>query len=173
MSLARIILPSLLLLAASPLRADEIKPPFGLVWGETAARLEKMLRNAKATVVDKRPVQGGLTAWDVDGLAQKGLKRTIFYFRSDEMKEVELIYQRDDWEQRDYDMFMSQVRQAIQRSYGEGQQNVRRTGLVGDVAETIVGYKWNHNNASVELYYYAAQNGQNIFRTISVHYKTF
>jgi len=172
MRFARVILPSLLL-AAPSLHATEIKPPFGLVWGETAARLEKMLRNAKATVVDKRPVQGGLTAWDVDGLAQKGLKRTVFYFNADEMKEVELIYQRDDWEQRDYDGFMSQVRQAIQRSYGEGQQTVRKTELVSDVAQTIVGYKWNQNNASVELYYYAAQNGQNIFRTISVHYKTY
>lgn len=161
-----------LLLLAPTLRAEEIKPPFGLIWGESAARLEKMLANAKAKIVKKRDVSGGLVAWDVDGLAQKGLKRTIFYFGNDELKEVELIYQREDWGQRDYDGFMSQVRQAVERSYGEGQQTVRKTELVGDVAQTITGYKWNRNNASVELYSYTAQNGQNIFRTISVHYKS-
>ena len=86
---------------------------------------------------------------------------------------MELIYQRDDWEQRNYDEFMGQVRQAIQRRYGEGQQHIRKTEPVEQVVQTIVGYKWNANNASVELYYYAAQNGQNVFRTISVHYKTY
>jgi hypothetical protein len=164
---------SLLLVAGGSARADDIKPPFGLVWGETAARLERMLGKAKANIVDKREVQGGLTAWDVDGIVQTGLKRTVFYFRTDQLAEVELIYQRDDWEQRNYDEFMGQVRQAIKRSYGEGQQIVRKTEPVQDVVQTIVGYKWNHNNAAIELFYYAAQNGQNVFRTISVHYKTY
>ncbi len=174
MNRTRLIFPALLVLATAPaVRAAEIKPPFGLVWGESASRLEKMLRNAKATIVDKRPVQGGLVAWDVEGLVQSGLKRTVFYFRGDELAEVELIYQRSDWAERDYSGFMSQVRQAIQRNYGEGQQHVRRTEPVNEVVQTINGYKWNQNNASVELFYYSAQNGPDIFRTISVHYKTF
>lgn len=153
---------------------DEIKPPFGLVWGETAARLERLLRNAKAEIKDKRPVQGGLMAWDVDGLVQAGLKRTIFYFRADELAEVELIYSRDDWDQRKYDEFMGQVRQAIQRRYGEGTLTVRKTEPVEQqVMQTVVGYKWNQNNAAIELYYYSAQNTPHIFRAISVHYKSF
>jgi hypothetical protein len=171
---AACLLLALLLSAGVPARAaNEIKPPFGLVWGETAARLERMLRNAKANIIDKRLVQGGVTAWDVEGIVQPGLKRTVFYFKTDQLTEVELIYQRDDWEQRNYDEFMGQVRQAITRSYGEGQQIVRKTEPVEDVVQTIVGYKWNQNNAAIELFYYAAQNGQNVFRTISVHYKTY
>lgn len=169
----RVALALLLLAAAGSARADEIKPPFGLVWGETAARLEKMLRNAKATIVDKRPVQGGLIAWDVDGLVQTGLKRTIFYFKADELSEVELVYLRDDWEQRNYDEFMGQVHQAIQRRYGEGQQIIRKTEPIEDVVQTIVGYKWNQNNAAIELYYFAAQNGQNNFRSITVRYRSY
>jgi hypothetical protein len=152
---------------------EEIKPPFGLVWGETSARLERLLRNAKAEVKDKRPVQGGLMAWDVDGLVQAGLKRTIFYFRADELAEVELIYSRDDWDQRKYDEFMGQVRQAIQRRYGDGTLTVRKTEPVEQVMQTVVGYKWNQNNAAIELYYYSAQNTPHIFRAISVHYKSF
>jgi hypothetical protein len=153
---------------------EEIKPPFGLVWGETTTRLERLLRNAKAEVKDKRTVQGGLLAWDVEGLVQAGLKRTVFYFRGEELAEVELIYSRDDWDQRKYDEFMSQVRQAIQRRYGDGTLIVRKTEPVEQqVIQTIVGYKWNQNNAAIELYYYSAHNNPHIFRAISVHYKSF
>jgi hypothetical protein len=152
---------------------EEIKPPFGLVWGETAARLERLLQNAKAEIKDKRPVQGGLIAWDVDGLVQTGLKRTIFYLRGDELAEVELIYSRDDWDQRKYDEFMGQVRQAIQRRYGDGTLIARKTEPVEQVIQTVVGYKWNQNNAAIELYYYSAQSNPHIFRSISVHYKSF
>ncbi|MEO8352696.1 MAG: hypothetical protein ABI680_13255, partial [Chthoniobacteraceae bacterium] len=129
-------------------------------------------KNAKATVVERRRASGGLEAWDVDGLKQTGLKRTVFYFRSSQLVQVELIYQRPDWDQAKYDEFMGQVRQAIQKRYGEGTLIARKNEPAGDVAQTIVGYKWNHNNAAIELFYYSAQNGQNIFRTISVHYKS-
>ena len=167
-------LPALFLLLATGglLRAaEEIKPPFGLVWGESASRLERMLHNAKAEIKDRRPVQGGLEAWDVTGLVQTGLKQTVFYFRNDELAEVELIYSAGDWDQRRYDEFMGQIRQAIQRRYGEGALIVRKTEPVNEVVQTIVGYKWNHNNSAIELFYYCAQNGQNVFRSISVHYK--
>jgi hypothetical protein len=164
--------PLCIALGHAPVLAEEIRPPFGLVWGESAERLERMLRNAKAHITDKRTVAGGLVAWEVEGLVQTGLKQTIFYFRADQLAEVELIYQRADWDQRQYDEFMGQVRQAIQKRYGDGHQIVRKTEPVEDVVQTIVGYKWNQNNAAVELFYYAAQNGQNIFRTISVHYKS-
>ena len=158
--------------AEAPRTAEEIKPPFGLVWGESAVRLERLLKNVKATITARRPKQGGLEAWEVEGLAQKGLKRTLFYFRAGELVEVELQYQRDDWDQRQYDEFMGQVRQAIQRRFGEGDLIARKTEPEGDVMQTIVGYKWSQNSAAVQLFYYCAENGQNVFRTISVHYKT-
>ena len=152
---------------------EEIKPPFGLVWGESATRIERLLKNVKAEIKARRPTNGGMEAWDVEGLAQKGLKRTVFYFRATELVEVELQYQRDDWDQRQYDEFMGQVRQAIQRRFGDGDLIARKTEPAdNDVVQTIVGYKWNQNNAAVELFYYCAQNAQNVFRTISVHYKT-
>src|SRR4051794_4833979 len=160
-------------LGAGAQAVEDIRPPFGLVWGETSPRLERLLKNAKAEIKDKRTVQGGLVAWDVDGLVQTGLKRTIFYFRGDELSEVELIYSREDWDQRKYDEFMGQVRQAIQRRYGDGTLIARKTEPVEQVVQTIVGYKWNQNNAAIELFYYCAQNGSNIFRAISVHYKSF
>ena len=175
-ALARPLLLTALALAAgvSAARAfDEIKPPFGLAWGEPAERLERLLKGVKAKVVARRPTHGGLEAWEVEGLAQKGLKRTLFYFRASELVEVELQYQRDDWDQAQYDEFMGQVRQAIQRRFGEGDLIARkREPAEHDVVQTLVGYKWNQNNAAVELFYFCAQNAQNVFRTISVHYKT-
>ena len=33
--------------------AEDIKPPFGLIWGESSERLERLLKNAKATIVEK------------------------------------------------------------------------------------------------------------------------
>ena len=69
----------LLFLGACTLRAEDINPPFGLRWGETASRLERLLAGAKATIVDKR-LDDGKEAWDVEGLLQAGLKRTVFYF---------------------------------------------------------------------------------------------
>ena len=151
--------------------AEEIKPPFGLIWGETPERLERLLKNAKATIVEKRKMEGGRDAWHVEGLVQTGLKRTVFYFRASGLYEVELQYQRQDWDQAKYDEYMGQIRRSIEKRFGPGQLIARKTEPEGDVIQTVVGYKWNQNNAAIELFYYSAQNGGNVFRTLSVHYK--
>src|SRR5687768_14898119 len=155
----------------------EIKPPFGLIWGEPADRLERLLKGAKATVVERRQLDDGRERWDVDGLIQTGLKRTVFYFKSGQLVEVELQYQRDDWDQAKYDDYMGQVRRAIERRYGQGQLIARKTDQAPDatVKQTVVGYKWNRNNTAIELFYFQAQdteNASNVFRTLSVHYKS-
>jgi hypothetical protein len=157
--------------AASTQAIEEIKPPFGLIWGETQERLERLLKNAKATIVEKRKVEGGRDAWDVEGLVQTGLKRTVFYFRPSGLCEVELQYQRQDWDQTKYDEYMGQIRRSIEKRFGPGQLIARKTEPEGDVIQTVVGYKWNHNNGAIELFYYSAQNAGNVFRTLSVHYK--
>ena len=151
----------------------EIKPPFGLTWGESAERMERMLKAAKATIVDRRFQENDREAWDVEGLVQTGLRRTVFYFRRGELVEVELQYQKEDWSQPKYDEFMGQVRSRIEQRYGAGQQIVRKTEPEGDVTQTVVGYKWNVNNTAIELYYFSAQDARNVFRTLSVHYKLY
>jgi len=93
---------------------------------------------------------------------------TLSYEKSADLGRLDDAYSLGDVVQ-----VMGQVRQAIQRRYGDGTQTVRKTEPVGDVVQTIVGYKWNQNNCAIELYYYAAQNGPNVFRTISVHYKSY
>jgi hypothetical protein len=170
-----LLLAAAILAGAGEVRAmEEIKPPFGLAWGEPAQRLERLLKGAKARIVERRPTMGGLEVWEVEGLATKGLRRTLFYFRTGELVEVELQYQRDDWDQKQYDEFMGDVRQAIVRKFGEGTQIARKTEPAEHgIMQTIVGYKWNQNNAAVELFYFCAQDAHFMYRTISVHYKTY
>jgi len=164
----------LLFLGASALRAEEINPPFGLRWGETAQRLEKLLGGAKATIVDKR-FADGKEAWDVEGLLQTGLKRTVFYFHRGELVEVELQYQQDGWDDAHYTTLMNDVRKRLEQRYGEGQLVARRTEQAPDtdVTQKIIGYKWNQNNTAIELVYFAAVNTSQSYRTLSVHYKTY
>ncbi len=149
---------------------EDIKPPFGLIWGESSERLERLLKNAKATIVEKREVDGR-EAWDVEGLTQAGLKRTVFFFRAGTLCEVELQYQRENWDQPKYDEYMGQIRRSIEKRFGPGQLIARKTEPEGDVVQTVVGYKWNKNNTVIELFYYSAQNGSKVFRTLSVHYR--
>ena len=152
--------------------AEDIKPPFGLIWGESADRLERLLKGAKAKIVERRQVDDGREAWHVDGLVQTGLKRTVFYFRGAQLVEVELIYQKEDWDQGKYDEYMGQVVRSLEKRYGPGQLLARKTEPNGDVTQTVVGWKWNQNNAAIELFYFAAENAAQVFRTLSVHYKT-
>lgn len=149
----------------------EIKAPYGLSWGETSERLERLLTGAKAKIVARRMLPDDREAWDVEGLVQTGLRRSVFYFLQGSLVEVELQYQNEDWTQTKYDDFMGRVRRSIEQRYGTGQQIIRKTEPEGSVMQTIVGYKWNVNNTALELYYYQAQNDQNVFRTLSVHYK--
>jgi hypothetical protein len=170
--LRRTLLLLLLLLGAAPLRADEIQPPFGLHWGETAERLNQLLKGAKATIVDRRLVDGK-EAWDVEGLLQQGLKRTVFYFHRGELVEVELQYQQEGWDDARYDSFLLEVRKKIEQRYGEGQLVAKRTEPAPDpsVTQKLVGYKWNQNNTAIELIYFAATHPNQAWRTLSVHYK--
>jgi hypothetical protein len=73
-------LAALLLLPAVSSVADEIPPPFGFRWNDAANRVEKVLKGAKARIVDREPRDGQET-WTVEGLIHPGLKRTLFQLK--------------------------------------------------------------------------------------------
>src|SRR5438132_8396459 len=99
---------------------EQIRPPFGLQWHETEERLEKLLKGAKAQIVERRNVEGR-GVWTVEGLVSANLKRTIFYFKNSELVEVELQYQNAEWDTLKYDDFMGQVRRQLEQKYGVGE----------------------------------------------------
>jgi hypothetical protein len=150
--------------------AQQINPPFGLEWGESSDRMERLLEGAKADIVDRHEV-GGREAWTVEGLIQQGLRRTVFYFRDSQLVEVELQYQSPDWDVAKYDDFMAQVRRRIEQKFGAGQLIARTREPIGDVMQTLVGYKWNENNTAIQLFYFSAETATQSYRTVSVHYK--
>jgi hypothetical protein len=148
----------------------DIPPPFGLRWGEDMTRMEKLLKGANAKVVDKSDMDGR-AAWTVEGILQANLKRSVFYFSKGSLVEVELQYQGDAWDAAAYDNFMSDIRRKIESKFGTGQLISRSKKPEGEVMQTLVGYKWNQNNTSVELFYFSAEGANQAYRTVSVHYK--
>jgi len=153
--------------------AQQINPPFGLEWGESSDRLEKLLKGAKADIVDRHDVEGR-EAWTVEGLIQTGLKRTVFYFRQGQLVEVELQYQSADWDVAKYDDFMAQVRRRIEQKFGTGQLIARTrepAASNASVMQTVVGYNWDENNTAIQLFYFSAESSTQSYRTVSVHYK--
>ena len=154
--------------AAAPV-VEPIKPPFGLAWGEKEERMEKLLASAKATIVQRRKLDNR-EAWDVEGL-KNGLKRAVFYFRTGGLVEVELQYQKDDWDQAKYDDFMKELRVWLEKKFGPGQLIADKTQPDGDVVQRAVKWKWNQNGATVELNFFCAQQDSHVFRTLSVHYR--
>ncbi|MGA3170493.1 MAG: hypothetical protein ABSE62_05715 [Chthoniobacteraceae bacterium] len=181
LKLRRLLILLLILAAGRPLPAQypygdqqapqQINPPFGLEWGESADRLERLLKGAKADIVDRHDVGDGRQAWTVEGLIQTGLRRTVFYFRDGELVEVELQYQSPDWDVAKYDDFMAQVRRRIEQKFGAGQLIARTREPIGNIIQTIVGYNWDENNTAIQLFYYSAETTDQSYRTVSVHYK--
>lgn len=167
-------LAALLLVLAAPRqgRALDIQPPFKLRWGETAERMEQLLKGAKATILQRRMVEGR-EVWEVDGLKQQNQKRTVFYFQQSQLVEVELQFQRDDWDETKYDSYMGDIRRKLEQFYGQGQLISRKKEADGEVTQTLVGWKWSQNNTAAELIYFAAQGPVHVFRTLSLHFKTY
>jgi len=151
--------------------AEEILPPFGLHWGETTTRMERLLDGAHAKIVERRKVDGR-DVWEVSGILTNDLQRTLFYFARGELVEVELQYKTTDWDEEKYNTFMGDVRRKLEGKYGAPELIARREEPLGEIVQKVVGWKWNKNNAAIELFYFSAQNATQVFRTLSVHYKS-
>ncbi|MEO7932522.1 MAG: hypothetical protein ABIT76_05125 [Chthoniobacterales bacterium] len=147
-----------------------MRPPFGLAWGETPDHLSTLLQGAGAKIVSKGK-SGERDVWTVEGLLQPRLKRTLFYFQSATLAEVELQYEDATWDVAHYDTFLGEVRTKIEQLYGPGTLIARQKAPTGDVTETVVGYQWKLDSGSMQLFYFSAERGADVFRNVSVHYK--
>ena len=168
-----LVLAAILFWGAGPTGAlaEDIKPPFGLHWGETMTRMERLLDGAKAKIVERRQLQGR-EVWEVSGILSNDLQRTLFYFTDDQLVEVELQYKTTDWDEEKYNTFMGDVRKKLEVKYGEPELIAKREEPLGEIMQKVIGWKWNRNSAAIELFYFSAQNATQVFRTLSVHYKT-
>ena len=162
------------LLASSRLRASddaEIQPPCNLKWGEPALRLEEALLGTSARIVERTKAAGGREIWKVEGLPGIALQRVNFQLREGKLVEVEIQYWKQDWSPATYEEFMQSVRRQLDEKHGPGKPTTRQQDAERGVMKTLVGHRWESGGTLIELYYFAAQDPKNVFRTLSLHYK--
>jgi hypothetical protein len=159
-----------LISARSLLALDDIPPPFGFHWKDSMARVEAVLKGAKAKIVSREKKEKR-EIWTVEELVQPGLKRTLFNFREGLLAEVELQYEYPDWSIERYNDRMGEIRRYFDAKFGTGKLVSRSRDTETDVIQTLVGYQWMVGNTMLELFYFSAQRDPLIFRTITVDYK--
>ncbi|MEO7723971.1 MAG: hypothetical protein ABIU29_04675 [Chthoniobacterales bacterium] len=150
--------------------ADEIPPPFGFRWADTTARVEKVLKGAKAKTVGKEK-NSGQDIWTVEGLIHPGLKRTLFTFKNGGLTQIELQYEYPGWTLEHYNNRMGEIRRYFDGKYGTGRLISRSRDNDTDVIQTLVGYQWVVGKSALELFYFSAQKEPNVYRNITVTYK--
>ena len=89
--------------------------------------------------------------------------------------EVELQYQKDDWDDSQYDGFMGDVRKRLEQKYGEGQLVARAPSRSRDRRHAEdrgleVEPEQHRHRAGL---FRRDQSPSQVFRTLSVHYKTY
>jgi len=161
---------ALLLSTAQAYSVDELSPPFGFRWNDSMARVESVLRGAKAKVTS-RDKKENRDVWTVEGLVHPGLKRTLFTFKQRALVAVELQYEYPDRSIEWYNQRMGEIRKYFDEKYGTGKLVSRSRDTDTEVIQTLVGYQWMVGATMLELFYFSAQHGALLYRTITVDYK--
>jgi hypothetical protein len=172
MTVRSIFLPALaaFLLTALPAAAQqEIKAPFGMSWGEPPGRIRTVVTNAKAKIIEER-TSGKREVMVVEGIVQEGLKRTLFYFDEGGLSEVELQYDREGWDDKRVNSWVSTIKKQADRKYGAGRLYADERGDSDGVQHTLRGWLWLQNFVSLRLVHYTAQKGDEKMRRVSLHY---
>jgi hypothetical protein len=150
--------------------ADELLPPFGFRWNDSMPRVEAVLNGAKARIV-AREKKENREVWTVEGLIHPGLKRTLFTFKQGSLYGVELQYEYPDRTIEWYNQRMGEIRRYFDAKFGTGKLVSRSRDTDSDVIQTLVGYQWMVGTTMLELFYFSAERGADLYRTISVDYK--
>jgi hypothetical protein len=151
--------------------SEQINPPFGFQWGEAEKDIEKIITRAQARIVSRDTTQGR-DAWTVEGLIQPALKRTVIYFGTEKtLVEVELQYEHPDWDLTAYEEFLNSAKQRLEAKYGPATVLAKDKKPEGDVMQTVVGYQWQQSGSSIQLFFYSAERNNDVYRSVSLHYR--
>jgi hypothetical protein len=157
---------------AEPAQSGQVSPPFGFHWAEGQKRIARAIDRAGAHIVDKSTDQSR-EAWTIEGLVQPALQRTIVYFAGENgLVEVELQYQNADWDLVAYEEFLRSARQRLEAIYGPATVLAKDKKPEGDVMQTVVGYQWKQSAGSVQLFFFSAERNRDIYRSVSLHYRS-
>ena len=160
---------ALLAVAVDAPAQQEIKAPFGMQWGESVERIKQVVLKAKAKVVDEK-VAGERDVLVVEGIVQEGLKRTLFYFREGGLSEVELQYDREEWDEQRVSSWVSKIKQQADKKYGPGRIFADDRGEKDGLRHTLRAWIWVQDFVSLRLVHYTAQQGGERMRRVSLHY---
>ena len=164
-----LILPLLLLSAPPAAGQQEIRAPFGMQWGEPPARIKDVISKSKAKVVGERTV-GRREVIKVEGIVHEGLKRALFYFTEGGLSEVELQYDRPEWDDAKMSAWVATIKRDNDRKYGPGQLYADERGQENGLRHHLLGWMWNQNFISLRLVHYTASRDHDKFRRVSLHY---
>lgn len=170
MRLFRLILLGVAGVALPAQALDDIPPPFGFHWNDSAGKVEQVLTVAKAKIMTREKKEKR-EIWTVVDLVQPGLKRTLFKFKEGFLAEVELQYEYETWTIENYNDRMGEIRRYFDGKFGTGKLVSRTRDLDSDVVQTLVGYQWIVGGTMLELFYFSAQREALVYRTITVTYK--
>jgi hypothetical protein len=172
MNFFRTVLLSLILgcLVPAAQAAQQMKVPFNFQWGESPQRVEQSLLGIKAKIVERKIVQGR-SVIVVEGIPQKLLEKTLFFFSNDSLVEIELQYGDSTWDSAKYAQFFDEIRQNIDMKYGPGRLVTREKTREGDVLQTLIGYQWIQSPISLRLFFFTADRDGESVRVMSLHYK--
>lgn len=160
---------AIFLSAASARAQQEIKAPFGMEWGETLERIKEVVAKAKAKVVEEK-VGGESDLLVVEGIVQEGLKRTLFHFSHGGLSEVELQYDRKEWDEARVSSWVTTIKQQADKKYGPGRIYADDRGENDGIQHTLRAWIWVQNFVSLRLVHYTAQKGEERMRRVSLHY---
>jgi hypothetical protein len=159
---------------SAPAAAEaKIPPPFGLKWGETSERLERLLTGAKATI-EKRTKKEEAEIWEVVGLVQTGLKTTVFEFHKGALTRVSLVYERTEWAPNEYLKFYGEIRSRIAQKYQEPVREITEASPEAGKAEEDGKLKlreaaWTRDDTGIRLVYLQSK-GEAPTGTLTVDY---
>jgi hypothetical protein len=170
MRFVSVVLIAVFLATFSAEAADDLVPPFGFRWNDSMLQVEKVLTGAKAAIV-AREKKENREVWTVEGLVHPGLRRTLFTFKQGSLFGVELQYEYPDWTIERYNQRMGEIRRYFDAKFGTGKLVSRSRDTDSEVIQTLVGYQWMVGTTMLELFYFSAERGPNLYRTISVDYK--
>jgi len=156
--------------ASAPGAEPALRPPFQLAWDQTAIDLEEALLGGSGRIVERKRLPGGGESWTVEGLPQPALQRAIFHLPKHQLAAVELQYGKPEWTSEDFEALMQSVKTGLEQRYGPGVLIARKQDSARGVLQTLLGYRWEATAGAIELVYFAAQNPDNLFRAVSLHY---
>ena len=152
--------------------SSEVKPPFGLVFGQTSDAVRAVLEEGQVEIEDVGDIDGNLKL-TATRLPQQTIESAVMTFDRNQLAAVELVYRHPDWNASRYRTFYSQVRQNISSKFGTGSLIAKSQSEDDDgLLETLMGHEWRMRRTMLQLYYYSASCSEHTFFSVSIHYKT-